>query len=219
MKNNEKIEKHDIEALIELNKQFTKWLNKNKATAELLKLRNKFGGTLGEAEAIVKLYKTIHRNRSNIEWRGVNKRGSDIVIKTEKKEIKIQIKTTTDGKNVHLFVSKIKNGKTLRNKTLNSDAKNKIIEEVGRQAKGKADYWIIVDIHCNKPNFFVLTEKQIISLLKAHENNYHNNIKHKNKNYHNGINKNGTIMHIIKMKELRKYKESKKRWKVMSKIS
>ena len=209
MPKTEEITKYDIKALNELNNQFIKWLNKNRHTAKLLKLRNKFAGALGEAEAMTKLFS------KNPDWRGANKRGADIIINTKNGEKKIQIKTTTNGKNVQLFVSKIKKGKMLRNRKLNNADKKKIIEEVTNEVKGKADYWIIVDIHRNKPNFFVLTEKQIISLLKAHENNYYMNKKHKNENYHNGITKNGTIRHVIQMEELRKYKE---RGKVMSKI-
>ena len=208
----EEITKDDIKKLGELNDQFVKWLNKNKHTAKLLKMRNKFAGTLGEAKALIKLYDIFKKNNPN--WKGFNKRGADIVIKTTKKEIKIQIKTTTTGENVQLFVSKIKNGKTLRNRKLSSGDKKKIIEEVANEVKGKADYWIVVDIHRNKPNFFVLTEKQIINLLKKLHKKYMAE-KHKNSRYHYGITKNGTIRHVIEIKNLRKYKE---KWKVLGKI-
>jgi hypothetical protein len=110
---NKPVDKRDVRALEEFTNYLILWLRKNGHTAKKLKLRGKFAGSLGEALAMLELYK---RGYIRTDWRGVNKKGADIVLFTKKGNKGIQIKTTTNGRNVQLFVSKIKTGKKLRKK-------------------------------------------------------------------------------------------------------
>jgi hypothetical protein len=191
------ISNDDIEKLKFLVKTISNQINENPDLDSKLELRKKFIGPLGEAIGLIGIYENV-KESFKYKWYGRRKKGFDIILLRDGKEIKIQVKASAE-KN---YSFSVKTGGLDRKLTEDIKAKkyNIIFQKIDEAIENEnADIWLFIHIK-DKENIFYLVEKNILKEIVKEDYKKYLNRKHR-EDTHFGIAESNSIRFIIKQEE------------------